>query len=64
MIEDHGVRLARARMADLHREAEAHRLARRCPRPRVRDGLHAAYARLWWAVRPRAGTWAPRLLHH
>ncbi|WP_224391991.1 hypothetical protein [Pseudonocardia sp. ICBG1293] len=59
MIEDHWAHLARARMADLHRESAAHRLARGCP-----GRLHAVYARLWWAARPRAGTWAPRLLQH
>lgn len=64
MIEDPWTCLARARMTDLHREAEVHRLGRGRPRPRVRDSLHSAYARLWWAARPRAGTWAPRLLHH
>ncbi|ANY07649.1 hypothetical protein [Pseudonocardia sp. HH130630-07] len=52
--------LARARMHELHAEADRHRRCRRS-RP-AGSAVHRWYARLWWAARPRAAVWAPALL--
>ncbi|OZM81980.1 hypothetical protein [Pseudonocardia sp. MH-G8] len=42
-------------------DAEHHRLVRACRRGRRPSRLVRLYARLWWASRPRAATWAPGL---
>ncbi len=55
--------LVRLRAAQLHADAAEFRLARSCRRPGRRPGLALRlYARLWWASRPRVGSWSPALL--
>ncbi|WP_300019279.1 hypothetical protein [Pseudonocardia sp.] len=48
------------RHEELLAAAAEHRLARTCRRPRA-PLLVRLYVRLWWASRPRVGTW-PRML--
>lgn len=52
--------LAHFRADELQTAATAYHLAKQSRRPRRR--IARLYARLWWASRPRAATWAPVLL--
>lgn len=55
--------IAQFHAMDLRAEADRHRLARASrPATGQRRPIAALYARLWWASRPRATTWAPALL--
>lgn len=58
---DPRLHLAHLRAAELQAAAAAHRLARTCRRDRRPALPVRLYARLWWASRPRAATWAPAL---
>ena len=60
MIDPYG-QLARLHAQELRRVADERRL-RRLATHRRPSLLMRVYARLWWASRPRVGSWAPALV--